>query len=397
MKTKKVFLIFALVLASVAISICAVSAEVDEEKTCIMVLNGIRYDLGCPKEPEPEPEPVRNPNCNNKLSVVADISIPDGTILVPGQSFRKTWLIKNEATCTWNENYYMTFIGGDDLGAVDTPILRYNSGAPWKYIFPRSKGNVWPGETFKVSIDLKAPTEPGEYTAYFRLVDSMGFQFGSGQYSDTPLKVDIIVDECALNYPPDLDEVAGGLVPNRKVEPERNGLTKPICITYDSSPCCQRDGVCDLSDCTVILPEPLKNLKCNNRIRNVESISIPDGMIVETGQLLYKTWRVMNGATCAWNKDYKLTFVGGDDFGFYDLSILPGDTAPWYAVNPRLRTLIYPNQYTTISIGFTAPEEPGVYESYFRITDDLGYDFGSGSYADEPLRIKITVVDNNCD
>ena len=397
MKIKKYILLCALVLALAAIGLSAVSAESGGPNTCILNLNGIQYDLGCPKKPEPKPEPIKNPNCNNRISEVADITIPAGTILAPGQTFRKTWLITNVATCTWNENYYLTFIGGDDLGAVDTPVLRYNSGAPWKYIFPRNKGKVWPGETFKLSIDLTAPTEPGEYTAYFRLVDDMGFQFGSGKYSDKPLKVNIIVDECALNYPPDLDEIAGGLVPNKKAEPERNGLTKPVYIVNDESPCCKRDGICDPAKCSVILPEPLKNPKCNNKITNVQSVTIPDGMIVETGAALHKTWLVTNGATCAWNKDYKLTFVGGDDLGISDVSILPDAADPWYSLYPRLETKIYPKGYTTISVDFTAPSEPGVYEAYFRIQDDLGYDFGSGPYADEPLRIKITVVENNCD
>ena len=232
----------------------------------------------------------------------------------------------------------------DDLGAVDTPILRFNSGAPWKYIFPRNKGNVWPNQTMKVSIDLVAPAEPGEYTAYFRLVDNMGFQFGSGKYSDKPLKVNIIVDECALNYPLDFDKIAGGLVPNKKVEPERNGLTKPVVIIDDDSPCCTKDKICDSSKCTVILPEPDKNPFCNNKISDVNSVTLPDGMIVETGEHLRKTWRVMNGATCAWNSGYKLTFVGGDDLGIPDTPIIP-DANPWYGLFPRAGIKVFPKTY----------------------------------------------------
>ena len=49
--------------------------------------------------------------CNN-ATFLNDVTIADGTVLAPGESFTKTWEFQNTGTCAWNEEYQITFIRG---------------------------------------------------------------------------------------------------------------------------------------------------------------------------------------------------------------------------------------------------------------------------------------------
>src|SRR5512138_2778546 len=35
------------------------------------------------------------------MQFVADVTIPDGTVMTPNQAFTKTWRVKNVGTCAW--------------------------------------------------------------------------------------------------------------------------------------------------------------------------------------------------------------------------------------------------------------------------------------------------------
>src|SRR5919106_5802545 len=60
--------------------------------------------------------------CNNAI-YIADLTIPDGTVLRPGEDFRKVWQIRNTGSCTWDEGYGLIFIGGDTaIDPVDYEI-----------------------------------------------------------------------------------------------------------------------------------------------------------------------------------------------------------------------------------------------------------------------------------
>ncbi len=50
---------------------------------------------------------------------------------------------------------------------------------------------------------------------------------------------------------------------------------------------------------------------CNNSLF-ITDVTIPDKQVVAPGQAFTKTWRVQNTGSCAWNSNYKLTFLSGD-------------------------------------------------------------------------------------
>ena len=50
-------------------------------------------------------------------------TIKDGTQYYPGESFTKTWTLKNIGTCTWNTNYRLAFESGDIMGGPEYVYL----------------------------------------------------------------------------------------------------------------------------------------------------------------------------------------------------------------------------------------------------------------------------------
>jgi hypothetical protein len=112
--------------------------------------------------------------CNNNV-FEGDVTVPDGTIMSPGEDFIKTWAIRNTGNCTWDEGYVLVFIGGNrELDPVN-------------FEFKKSEDFVAPNEGINVSVPLTAPLTPGSYTGTWRMKSDSGYYFG------TPLTVVIEV------------------------------------------------------------------------------------------------------------------------------------------------------------------------------------------------------------
>ena len=105
------------------------------------------------------------PVCDNAV-FVADVTIPDNTVVAAGKPFKKTWTLQNTGTCAWSSTYTLSFASGEAMGGVSTPI-----GA-----------QVSPGSQANVSINLTAPQAAGKYTGYWRLVNAQGAPFGESVY-----------------------------------------------------------------------------------------------------------------------------------------------------------------------------------------------------------------------
>jgi hypothetical protein len=103
--------------------------------------------------------------CNNSI-YVADITIPDGSVLKPGEDFTKIWRIQNTGNCKWDEGYRLVFIGGDQK--ID----------PVNFEFKLSKDFVEPGKTTDIGIPLTAPLAEGKYQGTWRMQSDGGFYFG---------------------------------------------------------------------------------------------------------------------------------------------------------------------------------------------------------------------------
>lgn len=135
-----------------------------------------------PEQPTPTTgqQPTQATSCTLKADYVADITVPDNTVLATGQTFTKTWQIMNAGTCTWGNGYTIYFVSGDDLGAGEAVSL--------------TRGvDVAPGTLINVSIDLTAPSIEGSYRADFKFKDPSGTVFGTGANGTGTVYLKIVV------------------------------------------------------------------------------------------------------------------------------------------------------------------------------------------------------------
>lgn len=109
---------------------------------------------------------------------IKDVAIPDGTTLGRGEDFTKIWRLKNVGTCTWTPSYALTFVSGDRMGAPTSLALA---------------GNVHPGQSVDLAVNMTAPDRDGHYRGYWKLRNPAGVLFGIGANAQTAFWVDINV------------------------------------------------------------------------------------------------------------------------------------------------------------------------------------------------------------
>jgi ABC-type amino acid transport substrate-binding protein len=107
------------------------------------------------------PAPPQIP-CDS-MSFVADVTVPDGTYMNPGQNFTKTWRIRNTGSCTWNSSYKFVFVQGSSMGGQPQPV----------------NGTVAPNQNYDMSVPMQAPTTPGTYAGWWQMVNGQGTPFGT--------------------------------------------------------------------------------------------------------------------------------------------------------------------------------------------------------------------------
>jgi hypothetical protein len=115
----------------------------------------------------------------DKAAFVADVTIPDGTVLTGGTTFTKTWRLQNVGSCTWSTSYKIVFSGGDYMGASAS-----------MFNLPTS---VAPGGTIDLSVNLTAPITAGNFIGYWKLRNASGADFGVGASGTSSFLVNINV------------------------------------------------------------------------------------------------------------------------------------------------------------------------------------------------------------
>jgi len=100
------------------------------------------------------------------LSFVSDVSIPDNTPVNAGQSFTKTWKVKNAGSCAWDAGFKFAFVSGDQMGAS-------------AYSLPSS---VAAGAVTDISVTMTAPNKSGTVRGDWRMSTATGQFFGDQVY-----------------------------------------------------------------------------------------------------------------------------------------------------------------------------------------------------------------------
>lgn len=106
--------------------------------------------------------PTKGPTCNNVMGYINDVNYIDGTVVAAGTKFVKEWEVINYSDCNWDDKYHLFFISGNQMGAPDfIEIPHIPIGA---------KG--------KISVEMTAPAEPGEYRSEWKLFGADNRFFG---------------------------------------------------------------------------------------------------------------------------------------------------------------------------------------------------------------------------
>jgi len=124
-----------------------------------------------PPTATPEPTEAIPEGCTDRAVYVADVTIPDDTVLPPNADFDKIWRIRNDGTCTWTSSYALVFRSGDSMGAASVIPLT---------------GVVPPGSSVDITVDMTAPGSEGTYQGFWDMRNGNGviFRFGAnGTYS----------------------------------------------------------------------------------------------------------------------------------------------------------------------------------------------------------------------
>lgn len=113
--------------------------------------------------PTPSPQPTATVSCDDSFQFISDVTIPDNTVMKPGQSFRKTWRLRNSGNCDWTTSFEAVFIDGSSMGGPAAVPLA---------------GAVPSNGTIDISIDLTAPTTNGVHRGNYRMRNAGDTLFG---------------------------------------------------------------------------------------------------------------------------------------------------------------------------------------------------------------------------
>lgn len=112
--------------------------------------------------------------------VILDVPVEEGTLLMPGMAFTKSWRLLNSGNCDWGNDYALVFQSGD-LTAEQSEIAFTGSTAP--------------GESLDISVAMQAPQIPASYSGEWKIRTGDGQIFGVGADGDAPLRVNFEVAE----------------------------------------------------------------------------------------------------------------------------------------------------------------------------------------------------------
>ena len=118
-----------------------------------------------------EIHPSPTPACTNNLWFLQDLTIPDGTQVDPGEPLDKRWLVQNNGSCNWNDQYQVRLIAGPGMGVPVQQML-----------YPALSGT-----DVVIRMVFIAPNEPGNYRSAWQAYDEQGGPFGD------PFFIDVVV------------------------------------------------------------------------------------------------------------------------------------------------------------------------------------------------------------
>ena len=146
----------------------------------------IRFPTPIPLQTLLTPAPTSTSSVPCELAgYAADVSVPDGASFNPGENFTKTWRLQNLGSCDWTSSFALVFSSGDQM-----------SGSALQQL----SGNVKPGSTIDLSVNLVAPKAYGTYQGNWMLRDAKGNLFGVGADGKKPIWVKMVTGSYSSDF-----------------------------------------------------------------------------------------------------------------------------------------------------------------------------------------------------
>lgn len=96
--------------------------------------------------------------CTNNAAFVADVTIPDNTVIRIGQTYVKTWRLRNTGTCPWSADYTLIKVWGDAFTANTVQLPAVDPGAEADISVTLTMlPTVVIGQTYIGMFELRAP------------------------------------------------------------------------------------------------------------------------------------------------------------------------------------------------------------------------------------------------
>lgn len=116
--------------------------------------------------------PTAAVTCTDKLAFIADLTIPDRTIVAPNSTLDKRWEVENIGTCNWDERYNIKLVSGPAMGVE-----------PEQPLFPARSAT-----RAIIRLVMKAPEKPGSYRSAWQAYNPEGQKFGEVFFIDIIVK-----------------------------------------------------------------------------------------------------------------------------------------------------------------------------------------------------------------
>ncbi len=209
-------------------------------------------------------------DCTDRMIFVGDVTIPDNTMLDPGETFTKTWRVTNGGTCTWDESYQLVFAGDDPLGGQMTNPIP----------------TAAPGQTIDLSVQLITPQRGGEHAGYWLLNNYAGQMFGAGVPPNIPLWV--IINVSFYQVQANLQATASAQVPGAFPVPTAAGnsqagsSSQAVPTPGDSEPGTDQPGsgasACSATEDPGVSDQILTLVNAARQQNGLEALSISDAL-----------------------------------------------------------------------------------------------------------------------
>lgn len=127
-------------------------------------------------QPGGNQQPQGGPPCQDGF--IANGNIANGQVFEPNDVFQVIWMLENTGDCTWDTGYVLKILGGDIITTESELAV---------------SSTVNPGGTVHLSVNMQAPSTPGNYVSAWKMTDGQGHAFGLDSPPNSPLRVAIKV------------------------------------------------------------------------------------------------------------------------------------------------------------------------------------------------------------